>query len=176
MKINYIAPANVEELLEIVNINTPESIAAFEIQIEDIHTECAAGRNFDVCVVSPKMTGVNVPFPQCLLGWDGHPFIMVNVGQGLDDIRHMLLATIANFDMLDSGDLVYHGDQAKEATYRGEFFSEEKAMAHIMPYVQQMMSGEIDQVEFGYRAIWSTPWAIEAHRQASQHYTPRYVL
>jgi hypothetical protein len=175
MKINYITPANVEEMIEFVNFNTANDIAEFEAQIEAVHTAAIGGREIDVCIVSSKDPDVKIPFPQCILGWDGHPFVMVNVGTGLEDIRHLLLAVIGNIDMVDAGDLVYHGD-GKESTFRGEFFSQEDALNHITPFMQQMISGEISDEEFSFRAIWTTPWALEAYRNAAKHYTAKYAL
>ena len=174
MKINYITPANVEEMVDFVNFNTANDIAEFEAQIEAVHNDRAGDRAFDVCIITPKDPSEELPFPACFLGWDGHPFIFVVAREG-DDIRHGLLATIANFDMLDAGDLVYHGD-GKESTFRGEFFSQEDALNHCMPYIEKMMTGEMSHNEFAYRAMWTTPWALEAHRSADKHYTAKYAL
>lgn len=175
MKITYTTPANAIDMESFADFNAPASIAHFESQIEAIHNNRAGDRNFDVCVITPKDPNESLPFPSCFLGWDGRPFIFVVAKEG-DDIRHGLLATIANIDMVDSGDLVYHGTEAKEGTFRGVRFTEADALEHCMPYIKKMMEGEIDQNEFAYRAMWTSPWAIEAHRVADVHYTAKYVL
>ncbi len=175
MKINYIVPANIEEMADFADFNTTGATAFFESQIEAVHNDRAGDRTFDVCIITPKDPSEELPFPACFLGWDGHPFIFVVAREG-DDIRHGLLATIANFDMLDAGDLVYHGIEAKEGTYRGVLFSEADAFNHCMPYIEKMMTGEMSHIEFAYRAMWTTPWALEAHRSADVYYTAKYAL
>ena len=176
MNITYYTPATIEEMGEIANINTDGLKAKFQSQIETLHNLRAGDREINVCVLSSKLPDIDLPYPGCFLGWDGTPFIMVNLSSEVEDIRHGLLAVLANIDMLDSGDLLYHGNEGKTATYHGELFSEADALNHVTPYVQQLMAGELSQSEFSYRAIWSTPWALEAHREASKYYQPQYVL
>ena len=67
MKINYITPANVEEMIEFVNFNTANDIAEFEAQIEAVHTAAIGDREIDVCIVSSKDPDVKIPFPPCIV-------------------------------------------------------------------------------------------------------------
>jgi hypothetical protein len=55
-------------------------------------------------------------------------------------------------------------NQCKKLIEISEFFSQEDALNHITPFMQQMISGEISDEEFSFRDIWTTLWALEAYR------------
>ncbi len=176
MKFNYIIPKDINVNKYFGKFNTEEAIAAFEAQVDSVHAVCArTDLTLDVCIFTPTESSDPL-FPQCILGWDGHPFIMVNIGDGLKDIRHLLLATIFQINMVESGALVFLSEFGKDAVFNDQIFNTKDCIDRVDGLIEQYTNGEIDKREFAYRRIWTAPWALEAHREAAEFFPAKYVL
>ena len=176
MKFNYIIPKDVNVDDYLGKFNTEEAIAEFEAQIDSVHEVCArTDLTMDVCVFTPTESSDPL-FPQCNMGYDGRHFIAVNIGNGLKDIRHLLLATIFQINMVESGALVFLSEFGKDAVFNGQIFNTKDCIDRVDGLIEQYNNGEIDKREFAYRRIWTTPWALEAHREAAEFFPAKYVL